>query len=146
MLVEQYQDTRLVIGQMSVTAVLFSSVPYKHLFRQVDRKSLRKMLEAAEDYSRKGWQKGQALRPPDKWNADQSSHVAIYACGENERAYEDRTGGVLANELFRILANEDLTSVSYQELVGLIGSVGAQQNPGVHGLNTHKLVFRIHEQ
>jgi Caspase domain len=108
----------------------------------VDNNDLERMLEAAESNKRKSWEPGRALCHPSDWRADEESHVAIYASSENERACEDDMGGMLANALFRILVDEDLTSVSYRQLVKLIGSLGAQ-NPTVAGSNIDYSVFRI---
>ena len=113
------------------------------LQQNVDNNDLRRMLEAAESYTRKNWQAGRALCHPSDWNADQSSHVTIYACAGNEGAYEDDTGGILANAFFRMLVDEDLTSLSYRQLVSLIGSLRTQQNPEVTGHSIDCLAFRI---
>jgi hypothetical protein len=110
---------------------------------------LGRMLKAAESYGRKCWRPGLALSHPDIWKAGLSSHVTIRACHNVEGAYEDDVGGAFTSKFLQVLRDYPLTLVSYQQLVGIEGLMGATggagrwQVPLVTGDNADCLVFRI---
>jgi len=116
---------------------------------QLGEDGLKRMLEAAESYGRKRWQPGLALSHPNDWRINSSSHVVIASCKDTEQAYEDATGGVFTSAFLRVLWNDSLTAMTYEQLVevgghlGHIGAVGYQQSPVVAGRNVDCLIFRI---
>jgi hypothetical protein len=102
------------------------------------------MLDAAELYERKHWEPGFAKSHPNDWKLDRSSHVVVAACRSFEGAYEDDFGGMFTLAFLQSLENYNpLESISYLQLIEIMGPVGAQQLPIVAGSNVFCLVFRI---
>jgi len=74
-----------------------------------------------------------------------ASHVLLAACRQDEFAREisstdQITRGAFTACLVKQLYQEDLSSITYSTLLGLIPAL-AQQHPQCEGVNKHRLLF-----